>query len=161
MPTAVQRRGPTASRSMSAESAVISSGATKKIDVASAIVIAASARKNAELAMTSSPRTGEVQAEATGTQKMDAAFETHHEQGDAYRAGRADQHDLVQGIVAAQPFDERVLQDEDGDRPDDAGDPECPLVHSSRAPSMRRVSWPGIDCGPRLASPSRRAAGLR
>ena len=42
--TAAQRRGPTVSRSTNAESAVISSGAMKKIAVASAIVIAARAR---------------------------------------------------------------------------------------------------------------------
>ena len=104
------------------------------------------------------PRARQVQAEAEGAQQVDAAFEAHHEEGDAYRADRAHQHDFVQRIVAAQPLDERVLQDEDGDRPDDAGDPECPLVHLGRAPSMRCVSWPGNDCGPRPASPSRRAA---
>ena len=102
------------------------------------------------------PRAREVQAEAAGAQQMDAAFEPHHEQGDAYRAGRADQHDLVQGIVAAQPFDERILQDEDGDRPDDAGDPECPLVHSSRALTSRAVPVRGT------ASPDvSRRVGLR
>ena len=44
MHIAVQRRGPTVSRNTSAESAVISKGATKKSEVASAIVIAARAR---------------------------------------------------------------------------------------------------------------------
>ena len=53
MPTAAHRRGPTVSCSMRAESAVITSGATKKMEVASAIVIAARARKKVELAMIS------------------------------------------------------------------------------------------------------------
>ena len=51
--TAAQRRRPTGSRSTSDDSAVISTGAMKKIDVASAMLMAARARKKALLAMTS------------------------------------------------------------------------------------------------------------
>ena len=51
--TAAQRRRPTGSRNTSAVSAVISTGAMKKIDVASAMLMEARPRKNALLATTS------------------------------------------------------------------------------------------------------------
>ena len=70
-----------------------------------------------------------MQAETTRAQQVDAAFEAHHEEGNGNRAGGAHQDDLVQRIASAQPLDERVLQNEKGDRPDDADDPEYPMIH--------------------------------
>ena len=64
--TAAQRRRPTDSRSTSVDSAVISTGAMKKIDVASAMVMAARARKKVLLAMTSKVGTCQMQADAAG-----------------------------------------------------------------------------------------------
>ena len=94
--TAAQRWRPTDSRSTSVDSAVISTGAMKKIDVGLGDGHGGQGEEKGAVGDDQQGGTGQMQADAAGAPQPKTTFETHSDQRDRHRAGRAHQDDLMQ-----------------------------------------------------------------